>query len=397
MSELMNVQGGRQDFHWRLLSTASALALIASAQMADGARAEESARPTVWIELGPQLEQSNSGDTFAPPFIANNDWGSMNLSSPAEIQKMKVFSWGGEASAKFQPTNSDWSFSASVRYGRSTSGRHVHDQPKARSLKFVNAGSYNYPHCCTTHYFTPTVTNYHDTKATKNEAHAIIDFQVGKDVGLGLFGRNNSSVISAGVRWAQFHSKSKVTVHARANENFYNALYLGYSAYFPPPNYSPTGRWHSYYLAGQSDRSFHGIGPSISWKNSTPVLGNEERGEIAIDWGVNAAVLFGRQRAKLQHHTSGTYHIKYHNLLGYPYGYVPHYQQGASPARSRSVIVPNVGGFAGLSFKYPNAKVSFGYRADFFFGAMDNGIDTRKTADVGFHGPFATVSIGLGG
>ena len=65
--------------------------------------------------------------------------------------------------------------------------------------------------------------------------------------------------------------------------------------------------------------------------------------------------------------------------------------------RLRSVIVPNVGGFAGLSFHYANAKVSFGYRADIFLGAMDGGIDAVKKENVGFYGPFASVSIGLGG
>jgi hypothetical protein len=63
--------------------------------------------------------------------------------------------------------------------------------------------------------------------------------------------------------------------------------------------------------------------------------------------------------------------------------------------RTRSVAVPNIGGFAGLSFKYPNAKVSLGYRADFFFGAVDGGIDARKTYDRSFYGPYMTVSIGL--
>jgi hypothetical protein len=69
----------------------------------------------------------------------------------------------------------------------------------------------------------------------------------------------------------------------------------------------------------------------------------------------------------------------------------------APHARSRSVVVPNIGGFAGLSFIYDAAKLTLGYRADFFFGAMDTGIDARKTSDVGFHGPFTTISIGLGG
>jgi len=41
--------------------------------------------------------------------------------------------------------------------------------------------------------------------------------------------------------------------------------------------------------------------------------------------------------------------------------------------------------------------VSLGYRADFFFGAMDTGIDTAKRTTTGFFGPFATVSIGIGG
>ena len=46
----------------------------------------------------------------------------------------------------------------------------------------------------------------------------------------------------------------------------------------------------------------------------------------------------------------------------------------ASPARDRTVVVPNLGGFAGVSWRLPTAKLSFGYRADFFFGAIDGGL-----------------------
>ena len=52
--------------------------------------------------------------------------------------------------------------------------------------------------------------------------------------------------------------------------------------------------------------------------------------------------------------------------------------------------------FCGLSFRYANAKM-MGYRADFFFGAMDGGIDTGKSGNIGFYGPFAAISVGLGG
>ncbi len=55
------------------------------------------------------------------------------------------------------------------------------------------------------------------------------------------------------------------------------------------------------------------------------------------------------------------------------------YTRSAAINRVRTVVVPNLGAMAGLSFRYANAKVSFGYRADFFFGAIDGGIDTRKS------------------
>jgi len=72
------------------------------------------------------------------------------------------------------------------------------------------------------------------------------------------------------------------------------------------------------------------------------------------------------------------------------------YRSSNASVRSKMVTVPNIGGFDGISWRYPNAKVSFGYRADIFFGAMDSGLDTRRTTDVGFHEPFASLSIGLG-
>ncbi len=64
--------------------------------------------------------------------------------------------------------------------------------------------------------------------------------------------------------------------------------------------------------------------------------------------------------------------------------------------RSRSVTVPNVGGSLGLSVKYPNFKVSVGYRYDTFLNAMNTGIDAAKKSNLTFNGPYASISIGLG-
>jgi hypothetical protein len=51
---------------------------------------------------------------------------------------------------------------------------------------------------------------------------------------------------------------------------------------------------------------------------------------------------------------------------------------------------------AGFSIKWPNAKISIGYRADIFLNAMDGGWDTAKKENRSFMGPFASVSFGLG-
>ena len=75
MSELMNTQDAERDFRWQLLTTVSALALLAAVYGSSEAKAadEDADRPTVWIELGGQLEHvSGQGDLFTPGFLAAN-------------------------------------------------------------------------------------------------------------------------------------------------------------------------------------------------------------------------------------------------------------------------------------------------------------------------------------
>lgn len=49
-----------------------------------------------------------------------------------------------------------------------------------------------------------------------------------------------------------------------------------------------------------------------------------------------------------------------------------------------------------IPFHYADAKISLGYRGDFFFGAMDTGIDVRKSTTLGYFGPYASLSVGVG-
>jgi hypothetical protein len=157
----------------------------------------------------------------------------------------------------------------------------------------------------------------------------------------------------------------------------------------------------TYALAGQAARSFHGIGPSLSWEGSTPFSGNLHDGQFNIDWGINGALLFGRQKAKISHQTTGRYYRgKYTKPLDdspIPTHYITPTKIHKAFSRSKSVTVPNLGALVGISYRIENFKMSAGYRIDYFFGAMDGGIDANKTYDRSFHGPFAKISIGLGG
>lgn len=383
MSELINTRDNRATIRWKLLTGVSAIALSAYLS-AGAARAEDNDQPLIWIEVGGQAEHTNSApELFSPPFF--------KLTPPTELsvltsaQKFPPYSTGFDGNISFQPEDSSWVFSAGIRYGRSSSTQHLHRQTAGLpTVHFTFFGKY--------HTFKPSRVIFADAPTTAHEKHAILDFQAGKDLGLGLFGGHGQSTLSAGVRFAQFTSSNSAILHARP---FYT---LG-------PKKTNPGKYKSAYLDHyfqsntatiNSDRNLQAVGPSLSWTASVPLAGNSSDAELNFDWGINAAVLFGKQKAKVHHQTTG--HV-YHRTGGLFTGAAHTSNYVNAPPdqnRSRTAAVPNVGGFAGIMFRYADAKVSFGYRADMFFGAMDGGIDTRKSEDRSFYGPYASISIGLG-
>jgi iron complex outermembrane receptor protein len=391
VSELENMSGAGRSLRCNLLATVSMLSLLGFAGAASHAETADvdQDHPTVWIELGGQLEwQTGQGDPYAPSFVLNNpDIPAFQIASPLKAQDASLFSIGANGAITFQPAGSDWSLLASVKYGRSISNKRSFHRSPDRQFHYV---AHYYQHGV--HIVSGTVTlsdvNFADTDATSRQSHTILDFEVGKDVGLGLFGRNGTSTLAFGVRFAQFASRSSATIHAFPIQKTVDAFTPNsyYARRYPSIHfYLPRFVGHNYDAQIDQTRSFHGIGPSIAWNASSRVLSMSESSTVNVDWGVNGAVLFGRQRAQGTHTT--TTHISAYSSYNKPGNF----------ERSRTVVVPNVGGFAGLSFRYADAKVNFGYRGDFFFGAMDVGNDTRKTGTVGFYGPFATISIGIGG
>ncbi len=376
MSELLNVTVNRNAYRRHLLATASAFVFLMAFSRA-GVKADDSSdeKPSIWIELGGQLESNNVlGQKFDPSFLSANLDSPPFSSAPFKAQNSR-FSIGGEGKISFQPEGSDWVFAVSGRYGRASSNRHIHqskgiDWPK--SLPIYNSEYTQFGH------HSADTKLFSDTVAKSSESHAVVDFQAGKDFGLGIFGTHSISNVSLGVRFAQFSSGRDVMLRGRPDLHFYDGGI---------PKY-----WHTYGGHELAKRSFRGIGPALSWSNATSVLSNRSDGELTLDWGVNAAVLFGRQKAAVQHVTTSRAFHPFYNPQ-----YSTTYQPPAASNRMRFVAAPNAGAFAGLSIRYSSARVSLGYRGDFFFGAMDAGNDTRKSENTGFYGPFVTISVGIGG
>jgi outer membrane receptor protein involved in Fe transport len=342
-------------------------------------------KPELWIDLGTQLERLRGApETFAPSFFAAPQPGFV-AASPALLapmvsaQKPNSFSVAEDASITFAPSDSDWQFVASIHYGRSGDVKHKHYQtrhtPPLETFLYYKIPPLEFD-------------KFGDGQVAAKETHFVIDFQAGRDVGLGMFGATGSSVFSAGVRFAQFTSNTDATLHAR-------------------PSYAPGQYFVSQYIkfnghkfqTNEADllakRSTHAIGPSLSWNGSMPFAGTAADGEFTVDWGLNGAVLFGRQHARVHHKTTGGKYSSFNPPS--KTNRISGYTKVIDHNRSKLVTIPNVGGFAGISMKWPNAKVSFGYRADFFLGALDGGIDSRKSETLGYMGPFAKISIGIGG
>lgn len=354
MSELMENRSRRLVVRWDLLASASAIVLANYTCCVTAANAGDADRLTFWIELDGQYSfREESASYFAPPFVSTSPFDG---NSHFGLEDGPGTEWEKGGSITLRPSRADWFLKIAARYGKSSRVGTRDSHPTAANLTKYSGNHY---------------TAYQNFSAHSSASHVVADFQVGRDVGIGRFGSDGNSVLSGGIRIAQFRSRSHIAIKSQpTNTNAYNP-------------------YNKFYASLDAARKFNGIGPSLSWNASATLIGDRSEASIAFDWGVNAAILFGRQKSDVSHQTTKNHFNYFHATQAY--------QTDSNSQRSKSVVVPNLGAFAGLSWRYPAAKLAFGYRADFFFGAMDTGIDVRKSSMVGFHGPFATISLGLGG
>jgi hypothetical protein len=410
MSELIQRLDNRATIRWKLLTSVSAAALAMSAYAAGEAQAadNDTDRPLLWVELTGQLEQQTDvAGTLAPSFL--NAFTVPALNHALDVQKPRFYAVDGQAKVLFQPEDSSWVFSGAIQIGRSVANRFRHHQTKNANVHygfFLTPSKYR-----SGSLYPSRHRRMAQGQSAYSEHHTIIDFRAGKDVGLGFLGEaKGSSVISGGVRFAQFRSKSNVTLRGEPDVQYPSGPLTSIPAFAYFKYERPPLVFHDFAGNLDASRSFHGIGPTVSWDASLPMAGNTADGELDFDWSIDAAALFGRQRVKGHHQTTAkTYHlvgfqknnnqgINGYDFIGYftpqaPYAVHP---TGKDINRERSIIVPNIGASIGLSLRYADAKVSFGYRYDTFLNAMDKGIDARKTSNMTFNGPYASISIGIG-
>lgn len=312
-----------------LLTTASMVAL-AAAGTSSGALAD-----TYSVDIGGSWLQTQHDNTdyLNPEFGNSSDPHFFNIAPGKGFEANGTISW--------RPDDSDLIYSAGLTYGR-TQEHHA-----SRNGTFT----------------TETFPKYFDGNAWNRTSHTLIDFQVGRDFGIGMFGEHGSSVLSIGARYAKFSDTTHVA--------FYSSKYN--------PVEHTTGTFSG---VGRIHRVFTGIGPRLSWAASLP-LGDQTNGGFTVDWGVDVAALFGRSNA------SSTF------------------STGDHGSQHHHPIVKNFDARLGMSYHFDGgAHVSFGYMFEKFGNVVDGGApeapdgngfyDYGKTDRISY-GPYVKLGYDFGG
>lgn len=355
MTELLDRHDARASVHLRLLAGASAIALMISSSSTGAAEAGETDRPLIWLEAGGQFDQLYDSQLRGVPDFATGYSVGPLAGQYTSIQRAPQFGYDADASILYQPDGSPWQLFAAAHIGRARRNGSVSITQHQSSF-----GRYG------------TYTRY-DGAVHNSESHDVVDFQVGKDVGLGTLKSGMASAIRLGVRFAQLRSRSDIHISTEA----------------------PLSRFGTAFndVRSRISRDFLGFGPSITWDASVPVGGSQSDGQLSLDWTVNAALLIGRQ--KMAEDTTASYQGQYFNSNTGSY-VVRRQVLHPDRLRQQNVTVPNLGGSIGVSYRMRDAKLSFGYRADWYHDVLDGGIDSWRPSNRGFFGPYASISVGLG-
>ena len=349
------------------------------------------------VELGGQVQRHDAPNTTLQPDAADAFQGPLDIYGAAQAEDLD---WGdgGDAKVTWRPNSGPWSVSGAVRFGK-TNGQ----QQTAFQHDTDPVCAFLDPDMCAdyaTHpkYYPVTQVSMierADAPVYDREAHIIVDFSVGKDLGLGGL---TASTVSAGLRYARLESKT-------------DAQLYGIPEWRIPEGFYVTGYYPTHEIVNvrsTADRDFSGWGPQISWDAAMTLLSMSDTARFDVDWSIGGGVLFGDQEASIRTTARTRYYIiDPTSLLFYEMGTTttgnvisPESVEVAPPeafSRSEGATVPNFNASLGLSLKMGAFKMGAGYRWERYFDAVDGGYREHEAEDRTIDGPYFKVSMGFGG
>jgi len=348
------------------------------------------------VEVGGMVQRQDAPYAPAEPSFIGAFPDSLNIAANAQNRNLD---WGDgrEVKLTYQPAGGLWSVSAAWQNGRTNSdtarlrAQQVHTVcgflAPTDGLFCDPAGAKYYEHLGI-----HNVAVWSDASARNHEDHAIADFRVGYDVGIG--GMLERSTVSAGLRYAAFNSSTKGAFNGvpYVYENpgwFYNMYDASHLT--------------RYSAAWDTKRTFKGAGPTVGWDAGARLLGNDQTGRVVLDWSVSAGALFGKQKTSTNE-TEASYYWrgKYASVFGDQSRHVAQPGDISNttadiPKRTKSATVPVVDLSLGLSYDIQRIKVSTGYRWERYFNALDGGYSEHKSYDRTIDGPYFKIAVGFGG
>ncbi|HEX5776671.1 MAG TPA: TonB-dependent receptor, partial [Caulobacteraceae bacterium] len=352
----------------------------------------EGGGPYPWtVEIGGAAARFDAPmETFRPAFTQT--FTSPELPFPFHPQEEDL-DWGDSREIKISYgwPGAAWRASASMRRSESNGAvRAVPLQKMDGGYSFNDDFVVNYPQYAYLHFYIPGGTNYASTEARRREEHTLVDFMVGRDLGLG---GGLKSQLSLGIRYAQFKSSSRLRLSGISEHDDLRPENIA--------KYSYINDIHRYESSMEARREFEGSGPAIAWEAAMPFLGGERTGRLNLDVGATAGAFFGKRTASVQYQITDT--ILEHNpilVLGLDKPYRVISSTSLPPFtrnESDSTTIYSVGANLGVSYEIQRFKFSGGYRWERFFDAIDGGIEERKTYDRTIDGPYFKIAVGFGG
>lgn len=330
----MTLDGGSQHALRRyLLGTASGAALIGSAPFA---YADPPPIDHIYVDAGGQY--SMTGGHTALPFL-------FDVFSPNFKIGVKN-GWDARGDVALQSGN--WYLTLSANFGRTGTSKAEGFSTKTFTHSLHLRRAHN-----TTHKY------IHSPGAKYDESHVVVDFTLGKDVGLGMFGLDGSSIISLGVRYNHFVGRTRANIHYFTRYNYFTK------------SGATTGTSTTHHILRKTNQQFVGWGPVLTWKGKAPL-----EPDFAFAWGLSVAAVVGGRSYET---TTENADKSLTRVI----------------IRHREIVSPQFGGYVGLVWQMPDSPLDFtvGYRGDAYFDVIDKGNELfgGKYGNRIIHGPYAQI------